>query len=67
MAVPVGPMVTLTLPAGGTQEVQVGTVVRMAYRGGAAWVAQVCKELKPLPDGRRRLKVVLLPERPPDG
>jgi hypothetical protein len=61
-----GPMLTLTL-APDAKDITVGTRVSIVYPGGATWIARVRKVLKPLPDGRRRVSVVVLPQEKPDG
>jgi hypothetical protein len=66
MVVAFGPILTLTL-APETQDITVGTRVSIVYPGGATWIARVRKVLKPLPDGRRRISVVLLPWESADG
>lgn len=66
MTIAFGPMITCVLPPS-DMALPVGTIVEIVYPGGARWMARVRKELKPMPDGRRRLKVVLLPREHTDG
>jgi len=62
MAIAFGPMITCVLPPS-DMALPVGTIVDIVYPGGATWHARVRKELKPMKDGRRRITVVLLPQK----